>query len=149
MEIAALIANHDALMQLALDEAAAALAAGDEPYGSVVVRNGDVVTGRNQCLTAVDPTAHSEVMAIRNAATRWGTTDLSSATLYCSFEPCPMCCGAIILSGIRTVLIGAGTTSALTLDRLLQLSSEAPSITIRRDILSAQARAFYAGLAPN
>jgi tRNA(adenine34) deaminase len=137
------------LMRLALEEAAGALADGNEPYGAVIVRDGQTVTGRNECVTANDPTAHSEVMAIRHAAARWGTRDLSGASMYTSFEPCPMCCGAIMRSGIRTVVIGAWPTNPAralgeyTVEKLLELAGQMSSYTIRRDVLTAEALAFY------
>jgi tRNA(adenine34) deaminase len=144
--------TDDALMRLALDEAAGALASGDEPYGAVIVREGASITGRNQCVTTNDPTAHSEVMAVRNAATEWGTRDLSGAAMYTSFEPCPMCCGAILLSGIRVLVIGAWpvspekATGEYTVEKLLDLAGQRTSFEVRRDVLTAEARAFYAQL---
>jgi len=137
-------------MQLALDEAAAALDAGDEAYGAVIVRDGAVVTGRNECNTGMDPTAHSEVMAIRNAARQWRTPDLTGAALYTSFEPCPMCCGAIIVSGLRVVVVGArpATPEAVlgeyTLERLLDLAGLRNAFEVRDDVLASEAHAFYA-----
>jgi tRNA(adenine34) deaminase len=144
--------TDDTLMRRALDEAAAALARGDEPYGAVINREGASITGRNECVTANDPTAHSEVMAIRNAATGWGTRDLSGATMFTSFEPCPMCCGAIMLSGIRVLVIGAwpvageAATGEYTVEKLLDLAGQRSSFEVRRDVLTADARAFYARL---
>ena len=146
--------TDDELMRLALDEAAGALADGNEPYGAVIVRDGTMVTGRNECATAIDPTAHSEVMAIRNAAARWGTRDLSGASMYTSFEPCPMRCGAILQSGIRIVVIGARPTGAetelgeYTVEKLLDLTGQRSSFTIRRDVLTAEALDFYARVSP-
>jgi tRNA(adenine34) deaminase len=140
--------TDDELMRLALEEAAAALADGNEPYGAVIVRDGHTVTGRNECATANDPTAHSEVMAIRHAAARWGTRDLNGASMYTSFEPCPMCCGAIIQSGIRTVVIGARRSDTAlgeyTVEKLLDLTGQMSSFTIRRDVLANEAQEFYA-----
>ena len=142
--------TDDDRMRLALEEAAAALASGDEPYGAVIVRGAKSITGRNQCVTANDPTAHSEVMAIRHAAMDWGTRDLSGATMYTSFEPCPMCCGAILLSGIRKLVIGARpvtpekTIGEYTVEKLLDLAGQRRSFEVRRDVLTADALAFYA-----
>lgn len=144
--------TDEELMRLALEEAAAALADGNEPYGAVIIRDGQTITGRNECATANDPTAHSEVMAIRNAAARWGTRDLSGASMYTSFEPCPMCCGAIIQSGIRSVVIGAWPVDPAralgeyTFERLLDLAVQRSSYVVRRDVLTDQALDFYARL---
>jgi tRNA(adenine34) deaminase len=138
------------LMQLALDEAAAARDAGDDPYGAVIIRDGAAVTGRNECNTGLDPTAHSEVMAIRNASRQWRTTDLTGAALYTSFEPCPMCCGAIIVSGLRVVVVGArpATPDAVlgeyTFERLLDMAGLRNAFEVRDDVLTSEARAFYA-----
>jgi deoxycytidylate deaminase len=83
------------------DEAAAL---GDQPYGAVVVRNGLIVgEGRNRIVTLIDPTAHSELMAVRDAARRLGKPDLSDCEMYSSATPCPMCQGALYWSGIRRV----------------------------------------------
>jgi len=138
------------LMRLALEEAAGALEDGNEPYGAVIVRDGETLTGRNECVTTHDPTAHSEVMAIRHAAAQWGTRDLSGASMYTSFEPCPMCCGAIMQSGIRTVVIGASRSDTAlgeyTVEKLLDLTGQLSGFTIRRDVLADEAQAFYAGV---
>jgi tRNA(adenine34) deaminase len=144
--------TDEVFMHLALDEAAAALAGGDEPYGAVIVHKGASITGRNQCVTANDPTAHSEVMAIRNAAIKWGIRDLSGTTMYTSFEPCPMCCGAIMLSGIRALVIGARPVTPeaaignYTVERLLDLAGQRTQFEVRRDVLTDEALAFYARL---
>ena len=82
----------------------AAAAAGDQPYGAVVVRNGVIVgEGRSQVIGLVDPTAHSELMAVRDAARRLGSRDLSDCDVYSSATPCPMCQGALYWAGIRRV----------------------------------------------
>ena len=74
------------------------------PFGAVVVKD-NVIVGRggNRVLSSNDPTAHAEVVAIREAAQRLGTFDLSGCTLYSSCEPCPMCLGAIYWSRIGTL----------------------------------------------
>ena len=82
----------------------AATAAGDQPYGAVIVRQGLIVgEGRSQVVTLVDPTAHSELMAVRDAARRLGTRDLSDCDLYSSATPCPMCQGALYWAGVRRI----------------------------------------------
>lgn len=71
-------------------------AKGDGPFAAIVVCNGEIVgTGVNRVGSEHDPTAHAELLAIREACTRLGRTDLSDCTLYASGEPCPMCMGAI------------------------------------------------------
>lgn len=78
------------------------------PFGAVVVLEGEVVgEGWNQVVAASDPTAHAEVMAIRNACRAVGSHDLKGATLYASCEPCPMCLSAIYWARISTVVFAA------------------------------------------
>lgn len=78
------------------------------PFGAVVVRDGRVLgRGRNRVLGDGDPTAHAEVVAIRDAARRQRTHDLAGATLYSSCEPCPMCLGALYWAGIQRVVYAA------------------------------------------
>ena len=77
------------------------------PFGAVVVKDGVVVgTGNNHVLGNNDPTAHGEIMAIRNACKELNTYDLSSCELYTSCYPCPMCLSAIIWSNIKKVYYG-------------------------------------------
>ena len=100
--------DHERFMRVALEEAAKGGAEGNVAVGSVVVRDGTLVAGgRNLVTSAHDPTAHAEVVALRNASAARGTEDLSGCDLYTTFEPCPMCCGAIIVSGIETLVMGA------------------------------------------
>jgi tRNA(Arg) A34 adenosine deaminase TadA len=82
----------------------AAAAAGDQPYGAVLVRHGLIVgEGRSQVVSLIDPTAHSELMAVRDAARRLGTRDLSDCEMYSSATPCPMCQGALYWAGVRRI----------------------------------------------
>jgi tRNA(Arg) A34 adenosine deaminase TadA len=82
----------------------AAMAAGDQPYGAILVRQGLIVgEGRSQVVGMIDPTAHSELMAVRDAARRLGTRDLSDCDLYSSAMPCPMCQGALYWAGVRRI----------------------------------------------
>ncbi|GHA61362.1 tRNA-specific adenosine deaminase [Pontibacter akesuensis] len=77
------------------------------PFGAVVVRQGEIISkGFNQVLSSNDPTAHAEVDAIRKAAKKLGTHDLSDCELYTSCEPCPMCLGAIYWARLRKVCYG-------------------------------------------
>ena len=100
--------NDQALMQLALSEARAAMAAGEVPVGAVVVRNGQVIaTGRNSPMDAHDPTAHAEINAIRAAAQVLGNYRLDDCEMYVTLEPCPMCAGALYWSKIGRIVYGA------------------------------------------
>ena len=100
--------DTDQLMQLALDEARAALAHDDVPIGAVVVRDGEVIgRGHNRREVDRDPTAHAEVLAIRQAAAALGSWRLEGCTLVVTLEPCTMCAGAIVLARVPTVVYGA------------------------------------------
>ena len=95
-------------MGLALDLAREAGAAGEVPVGALIVLDGDVVgRGFNQPIGRHDPTAHAEIMALRDAATRLGNYRLPGCTLYVTLEPCAMCAGAIMHARIDRVVFGA------------------------------------------
>lgn len=95
-------------MRLALREAERAAEHGDVPIGAVVVRDGEVigVAGNERELRA-DPTAHAEVLALREAASRLGGWRIPDSVLYVTLEPCPMCAGAIVLARVPRVVYGA------------------------------------------
>ena len=104
-------------MEAALAEARAAGDAGEVPVGAVVVLNGSVIgLGRNQPISAHDPTAHAEIVAMRDAATRLGNYRLTGASLYVTIEPCLMCVGAMIHARIETVVFGAPEPKAGALE---------------------------------
>lgn len=95
-------------MRMALEEAAKGGAEGNSAVGSVVVQGESVVAGgRNLVISTNDPTAHAEVVALREAGAVSGKPDFAGCTLYTTMQPCPMCCAAIMLSGISTLVIGA------------------------------------------
>ncbi|MFD5797519.1 tRNA adenosine(34) deaminase TadA [Streptomyces diastatochromogenes] len=97
-------------MRLALDEAELAVRGGDVPVGAVVLSpDGTTVlgAGHNEREATGDPTAHAEVLAIRQAATRLGEWRLSGCTLVVTLEPCTMCAGALVQSRVDRVVYGA------------------------------------------
>jgi tRNA(adenine34) deaminase len=95
-------------MDLALDEARAAAAAGEVPVGCVIVCEGAVIAqAHNRTLTDRDPTAHCEMLAIRSAAAVLGSERLIDCDLYVPLEPCPMCAAAISFARIRRLYYGA------------------------------------------
>ncbi len=100
--------NDEAMMRLALEEAKAALDEGEIPVGAVLAR-GDVLIARahNERERACDPTSHAEINALRMAAKETGRWRLSDLTMYVTLEPCPMCAGAIAMSGIKRLVFGA------------------------------------------
>jgi tRNA(adenine34) deaminase len=112
MEGKALTARDEALMARALDLADLARTRGQFPYGAVVTNaDGEVLgEGHNLIRSDVDPSAHGEIVAIREACRRLGSWRLRDCTLYTSCEPCLLCCFVIVKSGIRRVLFGARGT---------------------------------------
>ena len=100
--------DYDFLMRAALDEARRARDAGEVPIGAVVGLGGNIVgRGYNQPIGASDPTAHAEIVAIRDAARRVGNYRLTDATLCVTIEPCLMCVGALVHARIGTLVYGA------------------------------------------
>jgi tRNA(adenine34) deaminase len=102
-------ARDEALMRVALGEATAALDSADVPVGAVVVdASGTVIgRGRNERELRHDPTAHAEVVALREAAAALGTWRLDGCALVVTLEPCVMCAGAILASRVARVVFGA------------------------------------------
>jgi len=104
---------HDTFMRLALDEARRGAEAGEVPVGAVVVLGGQVVgRGFNQPIGASDPTAHAEIVALREAARALGNYRLVGATLYVTIEPCLMCVGAMVHARVAAVVFGAAEPKA-------------------------------------
>jgi tRNA(adenine34) deaminase len=101
--------NSDELMREALLVAKSALATGDVPVGAVIVNKDGVIVGKgfNEREANNDPTAHAEVVAIRNAAARLQNSRLDGCTLVVTLEPCAMCAGAIAQSRISKLIFGA------------------------------------------
>jgi tRNA(adenine34) deaminase len=105
--------DDERLMALALEQARAAGEAGDVPVGAVVAR-GDEVLGRggNARERLGDPTAHAEILALRQAAEAVGTWHLEGCTLYVTLEPCAMCAGAMVLARVDRLVFGAADPKA-------------------------------------
>jgi tRNA(adenine34) deaminase len=99
--------DHEYWMGQAMDLAREAEAAGEVPVGCVIVAGGEVIgKGRNSPVASLDPTAHAEMMAIRQAALAAGNYRLTDATLYATLEPCVMCAGALVMARIPTLVFG-------------------------------------------
>ena len=95
-------------MRVALEEARAAGAEGDVPVGAVVARGNEVVArAGNAREREQDPTAHAEILALRQAARAVGSWHLEGCTLYATLEPCAMCAGALVLARIDRLVLGA------------------------------------------
>jgi tRNA(adenine34) deaminase len=100
--------THEAFMREALAQARLAWEAGEVPVGAVVVLDGEIVgRGFNQPISAQDPSAHAEIMALRDAGRRLGNYRLPGGTLYVTLEPCAMCSGAIMHARVEKVVFGA------------------------------------------
>ena len=111
--------EYEAAMRVALDHAELASSSGDVPVGAVVLYKNEIIAARHNEREALnDPTAHAEVLALRDAAAALGTWHLDGCTLVVTLEPCIMCAGAMINSRIHTLVFGAadlkgGATSSL------------------------------------
>jgi tRNA(adenine34) deaminase len=135
-------ADHERFMRMALEEAARGKAEGNVAVGSVIVE-GDLVVarGRNLVLSTFDPTAHAETVALREAGRALQRVDFTGGVLYTTFEPCPMCCGAILASGISTLVMGGRPTAAerrwgeFTVERFIELARRGDSIQVITGVL--------------
>jgi len=99
----------DDFMKIAIDESKIGISTKEGgPFGAVIIYNGNVIArGHNRVVSSKDPTAHAEIVAIREACKTLNRFDLSDCTLYTTCEPCPMCYGAIHWARIPTVVYGA------------------------------------------
>lgn len=114
-------------MRLALDEADAARTAGEVPVGCVIVDGEGRALGRGHNLreTLADPTAHAEILAVREAAARTLTWRLDTATAYVTLEPCAMCAGALVLARVRRVVYGCADPKSGAIDTMLGIGRDA------------------------
>ena len=113
-------------MALALAEARRAEDEGEVPVGAVVVMDGRVMgRGRNRVIAASDPTAHAEILALREAAAASGNYRLTGAALYATLEPCAMCCGAAVNARVARVIYGAADPKAGAAESLYRLLEDA------------------------
>lgn len=104
------------MMREAIRLATESVEKGGGPFGAVIVKDGEIIAGRSNSVTIDnDPTAHAEVNAIREAARRLGTFDLSGCTVYTSCEPCPMCLGAIYWAHIDRIFYGNNRADAASI----------------------------------
>lgn len=143
-------------MRIALEEATLSAVEGNQGVGSVIVRDGEIIArGRNLENTEHDPTAHAESVAIRSYAASLVALDvdrswdqyldegpmLSGTTLYSTFEPCPMCCGAILATGVSALVLGGRPESGAskwgdyTMERLIELASRSDRVEIITGVL--------------
>jgi len=120
--------SHDtdlAFMRMALEQACRAASLGEVPIGAVLVRDGRALSqAHNFRETWQDPTAHAEMVAIREAATQSGSWRLTDTTMYVTLEPCAMCIGAIILARIPRLVFGALDPKAGACGSILNVPAE-------------------------
>ena len=133
-------------MQVALELAREAALAGEVPVGAVVVVNGDVVgRGFNRPVSTNDPTAHAEVVALRDAAQRLGNYRLTDAALYVTLEPCLMCVGAMVHARVGTLIYGAAEPRTGAIDSTQRAHEHAAlnhRITVVSGVLASESKAL-------
>ncbi|MBI5870518.1 MAG: nucleoside deaminase [Actinobacteria bacterium] len=145
--------THEHFMRIALNEARMAAESGEVPVGAVIERGGEVIAvAGNEREEKRDPTAHAEMIAIRDAAKNLGGWRLSGCTIYVTIEPCPMCAGAIYQARIERLVYGApdekagatGTLMDITRDPRLNHQTEVTG-GILADECAAVMREFFSG----
>jgi tRNA(adenine34) deaminase len=154
MNARAVWSNHMPWMREALAEAAKAAAQGDVPIGAVAVCNGQVIgRGHNRREADGDPTAHAEMIAVREAARAVGTWWLDGVVLYSTLEPCAMCAGAIVLARLPRLVWAADDPKAGACGSALEVLNHPRlnhHVEVLRGVLAdeaaAQLRDFFAGL---
>ena len=141
-------------MREALAEAHRALAHGDVPIGAVAVRDGAIVgRGHNRKEADCDPTAHAEIIALREAARTLGGWRLVGVTLYCTLEPCPMCAGAMLSARLPRLVYGADDPKMGAAGSVVELLREPRfnhRVAVTRGVLAEESLVllsrFFAGL---
>jgi tRNA(adenine34) deaminase len=141
-------------MRLTLDEAAKALAHGDVPIGALAVRDGQIIGRGHNCRERdSDPTAHAEIIAIREAARTVGHGRLENVTLYCTLEPCAMCAGAMVLARLPRLVYATTDPKAGAVGSLMNILDHPQlnhhvgvSSGLLAEEAAAQLRAFFAAL---
>jgi tRNA(adenine34) deaminase len=123
-------------MELALEQARAAAEAGEVPVGALVIRGEEIVGyGQNRGLRDHDPTAHAEIIALRQAAARVGNHRLGGCTMFATIEPCAMCAGALIHARVARLVYGASDPKAGAAGSALQVVNH-PRLNHRIEITS-------------
>jgi tRNA(adenine34) deaminase len=123
-----------AWMELALEQAALAAVAGEVPVGALVIKDGEIIgRGHNRNLLDDDPTAHAEIVALRQAAARLGNHRLTGCTMVATIEPCSMCAGALIHARIARLVYGASDPKAGAAGSVLQIINH-PGLNHRMEI---------------
>jgi tRNA(adenine34) deaminase len=144
--------DHERFMRMALEEATKGKAEGNIAVGSVIVQGGTVVArGRNRVATTFDPTVHAETVALREAGRALQRVNFAGCALYTTFEPCPMCCGAILASGITMLVMGGRPAPAerrwgdYTVETVIELARRGDTIEVVTGILTQECVAMRQG----
>jgi tRNA(Arg) A34 adenosine deaminase TadA len=128
--------NDQAWMRLALEQAHLAAQAGEVPVGAIVIKDGEILgRAHNRNLLDADPTAHAEIVALRQAASRLGNHRLIGCTVYSTIEPCSMCAGALIHARISRLVYGAADPKAGAAGSVLQVLNH-PGLNHKMEIAS-------------
>ena len=138
-------------MQVALEEACRAEAEGEVPVGAVVVHGTEIVgRGRNRSIRQNDPTAHAEMLALRQAARRRANYRLEGCTLYVTLEPCAMCAGAAVLARLSRLVYGCDDPKSGAVRTLVRLADDSRlnhRLEVAKGVLdeecAARLRAFF------
>jgi tRNA(adenine34) deaminase len=140
------VEDREHFMRLALDEARQAEASGEVPIGAVVVVGGRVIgRGFNQPISTGDPTAHAEIVALRDAARAAGNYRLTGAEVYVTLEPCLMCVGALVHARVGMVVYGATepkTGAVVSTTRALEIPSLNHRVEVVSGVLEEECRAL-------
>ena len=136
----------EGFMRAALEQALEARRRGEVPVGAVVVLGGEIIgAGWNQPITAADPTAHAEIVALRSAAQRLGNYRLPGAAVYVTIEPCQMCVGAMVHARIARAVYGTAEPKAGAIESAMR-AHEHPALNHRMmatgGVLEAECRAM-------
>jgi len=141
-----MISADEEFIRLALAEAEEARLQGEVPVGAIVVFDGAVIgRGRNAVIGSSDPTAHAEILALRDAARAVNNYRLTGATLYSTIEPCAMCAGAIVHARIERLVFGASDPKAGAVETFFQICSTDflnHRVVVEGGILEAESRAM-------
>ena len=123
-------------MQLALDQARRAAKAGEVPIGALVIKDGQILgEGHNRTLLDHDPTAHAEIVALRQAAARLGNYRLIGCSMFVTIEPCSMCAGALVHARLARLVYGASDPKAGAVSSVLEVLNH-PGLNHKMEVKS-------------
>ena len=136
--------RHEQAMLVALEQARLAAVHGDVPVGAVVVHNGVIIAARhNEREATNDPTAHAEVLALRDAAQHLGRWRLDDCDLVVTLEPCVMCAGALLNARVRTLVFGAADLKAGATGSLYNVCTDPrmnQNPTVKNGVMAAESQ---------